>query len=58
MAELAKQKVELLDYIGLATRPDPNDIKPGAAVLQTNVTCVTPGALTVRGGLAPVKFDN
>jgi hypothetical protein len=54
----AKQSIQIPDYLGLFTRPDPNDIKPGSASLQINVTCVSPGALVTRQGLRPVKFDN
>lgn len=57
MAELAKEKVEIRDFPGLASRVDPNDVLPGAATVQINVTCVTPGALSVRGGLRPVQFE-
>lgn len=37
---------------GLITNADAHDLPPGAAVLQTNLTCVVPGKLTPRKGLS------
>ncbi len=52
------ETVELKDFQGLQTRPDPNDIPPGAATRQVNATCIVPGQLTVRPGMKQVSFED
>jgi hypothetical protein len=51
-------QVEMRDFAGLASYPDPHDVQPGAARLQTNVTSIRPGELTVRQGFKRVRFDS
>ena len=41
---------------GLATNVSPYAIPPGAAVTQVNVQCLSPGQLTVRGGVASMSW--
>jgi hypothetical protein len=41
---------------GLATNASPYTIPPGAAVTQVNLQVLSPGALTVRGGLASMTW--
>lgn len=43
-------------WAGLVTNASPYAIPPGAAVEQVNLTTVTPGQLTSRGGMRPVAF--
>lgn len=49
--------VQLRDFNGLVTRPDPDDIPPGSATLLVNMTCITPGKLSLRPGLRQVNFE-
>ena len=46
------------DWEGLQTNVDPNDAKPGMLQEQVNMTCVTPGQLTCRGGMIQVTFED
>lgn len=46
------------DFAGLKTNQDPNDIEPGAATRQVNVSAERPGELRPRQGWARVRFDN
>jgi hypothetical protein len=48
-----------LDFTGLDTNGGPfaEADRPGAAEDQVNLTCVKPGQLQARPGLAPVLFD-
>lgn len=43
-------------WAGLVTNASPYAVPPGAAVEQVNLTTVTPGQLTSRGGMRPVAF--
>lgn len=57
---MAKQRipvVEIRDFPGLASRYDPDDTPPGAAVEQLNLTSVKPGRLVSRDGYRPVTFE-
>lgn len=58
MQEKPKSQVQIADFGGLVTRADPNDVKPGDARIQINVTCITPGELRVRPGLREVIFED
>lgn len=49
--------VEIRDFPGLITNADPNDIPPGAACEQVNVTATIFGQLRPRGGYRVVKFE-
>jgi hypothetical protein len=49
---------DLRAWPGLATNADPHDIPPGAAVVQENAQCISPGKLTPRKGMRPVIFEN
>ncbi len=51
------ESVEIKDFSGLMTRADPDDLPPGAAQVQTNLTSSRPGELRVRPGLRQVSFD-
>jgi hypothetical protein len=53
----AEETIALRDFEGLQSRPDPNDIPPGAATRQVNVTCIVPGQLTSRPGTREVSFE-
>lgn len=44
--------VRLNKWAGLISYASPYLIPPGAATEQTNMTCLLPGQLTVRGGMA------
>lgn len=57
MAELAKEKVEIRDFPGLASDLDPQDIGPGAAEEQVNVTSDVTGELNVRLGYRQLSFE-
>lgn len=57
MAMLPKQSVEIRDFPGLATKPDPDDITPGSSREQTNVQSHHPGELRVRPGVAKLTFE-
>lgn len=46
------------EFRGLVTNADPHDLPAGAAQAQTNLQCLVPGKLTVRGGLVPVAYAN
>lgn len=58
MDTIKTKPVEIDDFAGFATNADTHERPPGLAVEQVNVTCVTPGALTVRGGYRPIEWDN
>lgn len=57
MGMLPRKRVEIRDFPGLQTKPDPNDVSPGAALAQTNVRSHHPGELRVRPGLARLSFE-
>jgi hypothetical protein len=58
MQEKVRAQVKILDFAGLVTRPDPNDIQPGQARIQVNASCITPGELRVRPGVREVTFED
>lgn len=43
-------------WAGLATNLSPYAIPPGAAVTQSNVQCLNPGRVCVRGGMTSVSW--
>lgn len=53
----SKHSVVIRDFLGLGALPDSLDLRPGTAVIQTNVTSESPGELRVRPGYIEVKFD-
>jgi hypothetical protein len=50
--------VEIKDFPGLITNMDPDDLPPGAAQVQINVTSERAAALEVRGGYLAVTFED
>ena len=50
--------ISIYRFGGLATNSSPHALPPGAATEQSNVQCIYPGALTVRGGTIAENFDN
>jgi len=52
-----RRTVEIRDFPGMAIRIDPDDIEPGAAVIQINMQSTLPGKLTLRPGMVPVTFE-
>jgi hypothetical protein len=57
MGQKATSRVELKDFPGLVLNIDPDDLRPGAAREQTNVTSAKPAVLEVRPGFRVVRFD-
>jgi len=57
MPDLPKQSVEIREFPGLVNNVDPNDIPPGYATVQTNMTCVVEAELNTRGGYRAVSFE-
>lgn len=57
MAKPAKESVAIRDFPGLATKPDPDDLPPGGAVIQINCMSNRPGQLRVRPGYQPLTFE-
>lgn len=57
MGEPYRDSAEHRDFQGQVSNADPHDIPVGAAQVQVNVNCVTPGQLQVRGGLRAVTFE-
>lgn len=57
MAEKPLSKVDLRDYPGLMSRPDPTDLPLGAGVVQVNLQSSREGALESRPGLSDVVFE-
>lgn len=53
----AKKSVQIRDFPGLMTKPDPDDVDPGAAVEQTNAQSHHPGELRVRPGVERLNFE-
>lgn len=53
-----KDRVEMRDFPGLVLNLDPDDLQPGAAREQTNVTSARPAALEVRPGYRVVRFED
>jgi hypothetical protein len=41
---------------GLVTQVSPYAVPPGGSVAQVNITNLTPGQLTTRGGMEPVSY--
>ncbi len=57
MAIPPKVRVIIRDFGGLETNADPNDIDPGKAREQVNLTAERSGELRPRQGWARVKFE-
>lgn len=57
MADLPRAKVEINDFSGLLSHGDPNDIPPGAAQVQLNVSSRTPGELRSRPAWEFLNFE-
>lgn len=58
MANKPLDRVEMKDFPGLVLNLDPNDLQPGAAREQVNVTSARPAALEVRPGYRFVQFED
>ena len=56
MAEQERAEVRMRDFPGLVLESDSNDLAPGAADIQTNLTSDEPGVLQSRPGLGLVEF--
>ena len=57
MSEPARVEVKMTDFRGMASVPDPTDIRPGLSEIQVNVNGYHPGELQVRRGLREVVFE-
>ena len=57
MAKPPDTEVVINDFPGMVEDADPNDIPPGAAVLQLNCMSLIPGKLTIRSGYLPLAFE-
>lgn len=57
MSEPAKAKVIIADFPGMASKPDSDDITPGAAQVQINAQSSHPGELRVRPGYRQLSFE-
>jgi hypothetical protein len=51
-------RVRVRDFPGLVLNVDPNDLPPGAAREQTNITSALPASLEVRPGYRVVRFED
>ena len=52
-----RSRVALRDFKGLKTNIDPFERKDASEV-QSNITCIVPGQLTVRSGMRTVNWEN
>lgn len=50
--------MQIRDFAGQASNPEPLDLPGGAAQLQNNVTTNIPGRLMPRLGISPVTYQN
>lgn len=53
----SRQVVEIRQFPGLATRPDPLDTPPGAALRQDNIQSSYEGQLRSRQGMDKIIFE-
>lgn len=51
-------KIAIRQWSGRYSNSDAHDNPPGAAQSQSNLQCLIPGRLDVRGGLVPCTFAN
>ena len=58
MAQKPDRTVEIRQFPGLINNLDPNDIPPGAAIIQVNVHSIVEAELATRGGYRTVTFEN
>lgn len=58
MARPPKVSITIADFQGLLDNADPRDTPPGAAQVQTNLTCLRSGELQVRLGFSVVTFES
>lgn len=58
MPDRPRKSVEIREFPGLVNNVDKLDIPPGAAIVQTNITCVEEAELNTRGGYRIVSFEN
>lgn len=54
----ANTTVEIRDFPGLVLNLDPDDLPPGSAREQKNMTSARPAALEVRPGYRVVRFED
>lgn len=57
---MAREERNLLvidNFPGMIDAADPNDLPPGAAQVQINLSSAKPGELRTRGGYLPVTFQ-
>ncbi len=57
MAEKAKARVEARDFPGMIEGVDVEDLPPGAAEEQVNMTSLVPGEMSTRRGYRQVQFE-
>lgn len=50
--------MKIQDFSGRVSNLDPQDLPPGAAQSQVNVSTNVPGRLLPRLGIAPLEFSN
>jgi hypothetical protein len=48
--------ITITKWVGLATNVSPYALPPGAAATQSNLQVLSPGVLSVRGGLASMTW--
>ena len=53
----AKESVVMRDFSGMASKPDSDDLTPGAAQVQVNVMSSRPGELRTRQGYQQLSFE-
>jgi len=58
MAEQNRAWVQIRDFQGINLNADPQDLPPGQAVDQVNVTCLKEGQIETRGGFRFVEFED
>jgi hypothetical protein len=58
VAEKPKSSVVMRDFPGLITNLDPDDLPPGSAQVQVNVTSSRPAVLEPRPGYRVVIFED
>ena len=53
----AAGSVVMKDFSGLASKPDADDLTPGASQVQINAISANPGELRVRSGYQVLTFE-
>jgi hypothetical protein len=56
MSETPQSTLRIREWKGLVSNRGPFFPQPGAAKVQINLRCISPGILEVRGGMRPLKY--